>query len=77
MIDFIEKIVEKINYYRWCVSYERIEDASIIPSGDPILLRIAFDVIVRFIATVIAYAGLAILLSLLIWEIFHDGFDAG
>lgn len=73
MIDFIEKIVEKINYYRWCVSYERIEDATIIPFGDPIMIRIAFDAIVLLIATIVAYVGLAILLVLLIWEIIHAG----
>ena len=71
ILDAIERIVEKIKYYRWSMSYKRIENATIIPSGDPILIRIVFDAIVQLVAHIVAYAGLAILIALLIWEAFY------
>ena len=70
---FIERIVEKICYWRWAFSYDRIKDATFIDAGDPILIRIAFDAIVQLVAHVVAYAGLAILLTLIVWEIFAGG----
>ena len=73
ILDAIERIVEKIKYYRWSMSYKRIENATIIPSGDPILIRIVFDAIVQLVAHIVAYVALAILLVLIVWELFIGG----
>lgn len=70
-MNFLERIVEKICYWRWLYSYERTKEATIIEIGDPIFLRIVFDAIVQLVANLVAYVVLAILIMLIILEIIY------